>query len=155
MPVEIVHRAESAAAHAVDVEAASQMIDFMLQDARIPSVCLDDFFLAALIQTFDADRPGPRHKCRKTGQAEAAFEKGNGWVRRMQDARIHNHMEGNWLSFAFGEYVGRGVLQKLLAIFNYGKLNRQADLRRREADAGRVMHRFAYIQYQALRLFAD
>src|SRR5690348_11335982 len=155
MPVEIVHRAESAAAHAVDVKAAGKMIDLMLQDACVPAARLNDFFLAALIHAFDADGPSPRHKRGKPGQAEAAFEKGNGWVRRMQDARIHNHMEGNWLSFAFGEYVRRGVLQKLFAILDYRKLNRQADLRRREADAGRVMHRFAHIQDQALRLFAD
>ena len=49
-----------------------QMIDLMLQDARIPARRLDDLGISFVIQTVDPHLARPLHHGRKPGQAQAA-----------------------------------------------------------------------------------
>jgi hypothetical protein len=41
MPVVIFERAKAATAHAVDIQGSSQVVDLVLQDARIPTSRVD------------------------------------------------------------------------------------------------------------------
>src|SRR4029077_3104784 len=66
--------AEGAAPHAVDIQIAMQMIDFMLKNSRVPAGSLDGFRIAALIQTLHSYAAGTRDEGKISRQAETALE---------------------------------------------------------------------------------
>src|ERR1700674_442766 len=72
---EILHRGERTAIHAIDIQMSVQMIDFMLQDTRVPARGLDSPGLPALIEAFHAHPPRSGHQSKETRQAQAAFKK--------------------------------------------------------------------------------
>ncbi len=151
----IVHCGEGAGLHAVNVESAAEVIDFVLEDAGVPAGGLDELGLGALIEVFDADGAGAGHDGGKTGEAEAAFVEIFLFVAGVSDHGIDDDVKRDGAAFAFGE-VGRGVaFQQVFAVFNHGELQRLADLRGGEADAGRVSHSVAHIADEALNFFAD
>ncbi len=70
----VLARHEGARLHAVNVEPAIQVIDFMLQDAGVPALGFDELWLAALIEAVHADTAEARHLGGVTFHAQAAFE---------------------------------------------------------------------------------
>src|ERR1700736_5970347 len=62
--------AEGAAVHAVNIQIAVQMIDFMLKDSRVPAGSLDVFWIAALVQTLHANAAGTRDQGKISRQTE-------------------------------------------------------------------------------------
>ncbi len=51
-----------------------QMVNLVLQDARIPPRGFDDLQRTAVVETFDAHAMGPRDDRRIARQAEASFK---------------------------------------------------------------------------------
>ena len=56
MPLEILARRQRAGKHFVNVERSVQVIDFVLKNARVPTVSPDADGLGMLIEAFDSDR---------------------------------------------------------------------------------------------------
>ncbi len=71
---QIIHIHERPAVHSVDVERPMQMIDFVLQDSRVPTGSLDYSRLSRFIQILDFHRASPRHNGGEPFHAETAFE---------------------------------------------------------------------------------
>jgi hypothetical protein len=57
LPVSLMvfHRSEGSALHAIDVNSAVQVIDLMLQNACIPTRCMNRPLVALLVETFERD----------------------------------------------------------------------------------------------------
>src|SRR5580658_4405078 len=88
VPAEVVDAHEGSRLHMIDVEAAIQMIDLMLQDAGIPALSLHAPRLAAFIQVFDGHLPRTFHQGAETGQTEAAFKEIHALFGLLDNARI-------------------------------------------------------------------
>jgi hypothetical protein len=54
----VVEGGEGAGQHAIDVEGALEMIDFVLEDAGVPAGGLDELRFGALVEVLDADGVG-------------------------------------------------------------------------------------------------
>lgn len=131
------------------------MIDFVLEDAGVPARGLDELGLGVLVEVFDADGEGAGDYGGKTGEAEAAFVEISCFVAAVGDYGIDDDVKRDGAAFAFGQ-VSRGIgFQQVFAVFDHGKLQGLADLRRGETDAGRVMHGVAHIADEALDFFAE
>ena len=74
MPIEIVDRAEASTTHSVNVEAALQVIDFVLQDTGVPTGRMDDLRFSLRIEALNLDFPGAWRKGDQPWQAETAFK---------------------------------------------------------------------------------
>src|SRR6187431_3077416 len=79
----------------VGVERAVQMVDLVLKDPGVPALRADDDRLSPLVQTFDADRCGPRDNPQISRNAQARFEEGDGLGSFEGHDRINDDMEGN------------------------------------------------------------
>ena len=66
--------------HAVDIQIALQMIDFMLKNPRVPAGGLDAFGLAAVIKALHAHAARTWDQGKKSRQAQTAFEKFHGLI---------------------------------------------------------------------------
>jgi hypothetical protein len=69
------------ALHSINVKSAMQVIDLVLEDAGMPSRCMDDPRLSTLVQAMHAyffRSPVPRGETRQT---QAAFEERLSWLR--------------------------------------------------------------------------
>ncbi len=130
------------------------MIDFVLQNAGVPARGFDSFFGAMFIEAIDADGARARDERGVAGQAKAALKENDGGIGRKDDLGIYQDVKGDGAALAFGEHLGRSVFQELLAVLDYGKLDRETYLGSGEADAGRVMHRLAHIDDETLDFFA-
>jgi len=67
MTREVVERSKRRTAHLVNIEITGQMIDFMLQNARVPAGRLDDSRVATLVEALYPDgaaRGNDRRKAR-------------------------------------------------------------------------------------------
>src|SRR6266852_4818832 len=73
--VPVVKRGERAGVHAIDIESPAQVVDLVLQDARVPSRCFKCFFHSTFVQKFHSDDARSGNKRGKTRQAEAPLEK--------------------------------------------------------------------------------
>ena len=54
-------------------------------------------------------------------------------------------MKGNWLAFALDEDFGSDIFHVFGLVFDDSKLQAEADLRRGEADSGRLVHGLAHL----------
>ena len=89
----IVQRGEAVGVHAVDVESAVEVIDFVLEDAGVPAGGLDHAGTSAFIEALDADGAGARDGGHEAGDAEAAFEKFHVVVAYRGELRIYDHVK--------------------------------------------------------------
>jgi hypothetical protein len=151
----VVQGGEGAGLHAIDVEGAVEMIDFVLEDAGVPAGGLDELWFGAFVEIFDADGAGAGNEGGKTGEAEAAFVEIPFFVAGVGDDGIDDDVKRNGAALAFGEVVGAEAFQQIFAVFDDGELQGEADLRSGQADAGSVAHGFAHFANEALYFFAD
>ena len=61
IPIEVIERGQCARVHVVDINGAVQVVDLMLQNARVPSRGRDHLLLARLVETFNCDSVGTRN----------------------------------------------------------------------------------------------
>jgi hypothetical protein len=151
----IVHCGEGAGLHAVNVEGAIEVIDFVLEDASVPAGGLDELRLGALVEEFDADGAGAGDDSGEAGEAEAAFVEIFRFVAGVGDYWVDYDVKRDGAAFAFGEVVRSVALQQVFAVLDHGELQGLADLRGGETDAGRVTHGVAHLADEALDFFAE
>ena len=151
----IVHCGEGAGLHAVNVESAAEVIDFVLEDAGVPAGGLDEVGFGAFVEEFDADGAGAGDDGGKTWEAEAAFVKIFYFIAAVGDDGIDDYVKRDGVAFAFGEVVRGIALQQVFTVFDYGELQGLADLGGCEAYAGGVMHCVVHIANEALDFFAE
>jgi hypothetical protein len=131
------------------------VIDFVLEDAGVPAGGLDELGLGALVEVFDADGASAGDYGGKTWEAEAAFVEIFLFAAGVGDYGIDDDVKRDGAALAFGEIVRGVTFQQVFTVFNHGELERLADLRGCETDAGRVSHSVAHIADEALNFFAD
>src|ERR1700693_1839122 len=102
------------------------MINFVLEDARVPAGGLDELRLGALVEVFDANSACPWDDGGKTGEAEAAFVEIFLFVAGVGDHWIDDHVKRDGAALSFGEVVGGESFQQIFAVFDHGELQRQA-----------------------------
>ena len=151
----VVEGGEGAGLHAVNVEGAVEVIDFVLEDAGVPAGGLDELGLGALVEVFHADGAGAGDDGGETGEAEAAFVEIFHFVARVDDHGIDDDVKRDGAALAFGEIVRGIAFQQVFAVFDHGELQGLADLRGGETDAGRFTHGVAHIVNEALDFFAE
>src|SRR6185369_176066 len=95
-------------------------------------------------QTFNANVQRAFHYGLVAFHAEAAFEELGGRVVDKRERRVDDYVKWSRRSLSFSELLGRVMGEVFNLVFNYGELNRQADLRRGESNAGRFAHRLAH-----------
>src|SRR5258708_3961957 len=66
---------EGARHHAVDIEGSVQVVDLMLQDARVPATRLNADLLPLMIEAFHPHGTRTWHSCRVSPHTQAAFTK--------------------------------------------------------------------------------
>ena len=110
MPAEIIEGGEGAAAHAVDVQRAVEVIDLVLQDARVPASRFDLLGLSAVVKAIHPHAVRPVHHCGEAGHAQAALEEFGTLIAERGNLGIDDHVEGNGPAFALGQVFGGGVL---------------------------------------------
>ena len=145
---------EGAAEHPVDVERTLQVVDLVLQDARIPSRRLNDLPLSLFVQTLHAHVVRSRNDGRESRQAETAFEKLH--LRRRLDMQrgIDDHMKRDWPPLALDELLVGETGKILLLVFDDRQLQRHSDLWRGQAHSGRVVHSLPHMFDKVLDLCA-
>jgi hypothetical protein len=137
--------------HAIDIKRPLQVIDFMLQNSRVPSGRIDHFFLSAFIEALHANFARPRNQTGETGDAQAALEEFHFFVVDLLDLWIDDGVKWDGKAFAFPKLLLRDVLVIFLAILDHGKLEGKPYLRGREPHAWRFPHAGAH----GLDQFAD
>src|SRR5882724_651704 len=126
----------------VDVERPVQVIDLVLQDARVPAGRADRDGLAAVIERLDGHGARARHERLEPLDAEAALVVLDDLVAQ-REARRRDDVEGD----------GFALLRLALAdVLDDGELQGHADLRRRQPHARRVAHRLAHELDELLEL---
>src|ERR1022692_4097834 len=86
-----------------------QMIDFVLQDARVPSRGRNDARCASLIQALHSHLRRARHNRSEAGHAEASLEELNlarGLQLRWVQHWVNDDMERHRLALALGDLFG-------------------------------------------------
>src|SRR6202050_4899626 len=120
----------SGGVHAVNVEGAAEMIDFVLQDTGVPAAGLDELGFGARVQILDADGAGAGHDGGKTGEAEAAFVEIFLFLAGVGHHGIDEDVKWDRAALAFAEVFGGEGFQQIFAVFDHGELERQGDLGR-------------------------
>ena len=106
------------------------------------------------VQEIDAHTSRPRNDGRKSRQAQAAFKELDCFVANAAKLRINDHVEGNWLPFALGQQFRRNIFVILGAVFDYGQLQVDADLRRCKAHSRSVAHGISHVPNESLKFMA-
>src|SRR5260370_3906094 len=104
--VPVVKRGERAGVHTIDIESPAQVVDLVLQDARVPSRCFQCFFHSTFVQKFHADGARSGNKGGKTRQAEAPLEKLH---------RLNTHFPNSWLDAGVKSHRAPSPLSYLLS----------------------------------------
>jgi hypothetical protein len=151
----VVEGGEGAGYHAVNVEGAAEMVDFVLKNAGVPARGLNELGFGACVEILDADGAGAGHDGGKSGEAEAAFVEISLFVAFVGDHWIDDDVKWDRAALAFAEVFGGKGFQQIFAVFDHGELERQADLGCGEAHAGRVTHGVAHFVNEALDFFAE
>src|SRR5205823_8484707 len=93
------------------------------------------------LHSFPTRRSSDLHDHAETGEAEAALERGHDLVAANGQRRVHEYVKRHALALARGELVGAELRVIGRWIFDHDELDRLADLRRGEPDAGGRTHR--------------
>src|ERR1039458_3821548 len=105
-----------------------QMIDFVLQDARVPSRSLNDARCASLILALHSHLRRARHNRGEAGHAEASLEElrsARGLQFRWVQHWVNDDMERKRLALALGDLFGGQAGQVLLLVFDDGAEERR------------------------------
>lgn len=116
----------------------------MLQDAGVPAAGLDHDGRPPVVERLDARGASTGHDRLETVDAQASLEEIDR-LRAQRETRVGDDVEGDRRA------LGRVVLADVL---DDRQLQRQADLRRRQAHAGRLVHRVAHQLDELLDLVA-
>ncbi len=98
------------------------MIDFVLQNAGVPTRSFNDLRLSVLVKAFHAHMMGTWNHRGKSRQAKAAFVELHFLRARLSNLRIDDDVKRNRFSFAFGELFARGILVVFSEIFDHRDL---------------------------------
>lgn len=153
--VPVVQGCERPGVHAIEVERASEMVNLVLKDARVPPGGFDVARLGVFVEEFHANGVGARHHCGETRQAEAAFEEVAFVHGHLHDSGIDEDVKRDGAAFFLQKILRRQSFQKILAIFDDRELQRESDLRSGETDTGRVDHGLLHVSNEPLRFFAE
>src|ERR1039458_2662936 len=99
-----------------------QVIDFMLQDAGVPSRSFNEARRTCFVQALHTHLTRARHNCGEAGHAEASLEElyiGRGLL---VHHRVNDRMEGNWPALALSDLLGGQPGKVLLLVFDDGEL---------------------------------
>ena len=151
----VVEGGEGTGLHAIDVESAVEMVNFVLEDAGVPAGGLDELSLSVFVEILDSNGTRSGNDGGKTGEAEAAFVEILFFVAGVSDHGIDDDVKRDGTALALGKLLGRQSFQQIFAVFDHCELQRQAYLWCGEADARSVTHGFAHIAYEPLNFFAD
>src|SRR5882724_7308073 len=102
-----------------------QMIDFMLQDARVPSRCFQYLFHAALVQKFHGYGARSGNKRGKTCDAQTSLEEFHHLIALIRNSRIDDGVKWDGPSFAFSKLLFGNVLMILRPILDHRELQRK------------------------------
>ena len=120
------------------------MIDFVLQNAGVPTGSFNDLRLSMLVKAFHAHMMGTWNDRRKSRQAQAAFVELDLLRAHLSNLRIDDDVKRHRFSFALGQLFARRILVILSQIFDHRDLQRYAYLRSGKANAGSVAHSLAH-----------
>src|ERR1035438_3006907 len=95
-----------------------QMIDFVLQDARVPSRSLNDARCASLIQALHSRLRRARHNRGEAGHAETSLEELNLARGLPVQHWVNDDMERKRLALALGDLFGGQAGKVLLLVFD-------------------------------------
>src|SRR5262245_51187719 len=110
------------------------MVDFVLKNAGVPAGGVDDHGLALVVQRLDPNRAGARHDRLEALQAQAAFIEFHKFAAELE-TRVGNNLKRDGTSLSY---------QGFPYVLYDRQLERQADLRGGQSDAGRPAHRFPH-----------
>lgn len=122
-PAPVLHRGKRSAVHPINVERAVEVIDFVLENPRVPSGGIDGAWLPALIEILHADGARPLDDGGKTCQAEAALKELHPFISCLHDSGINKHVKWHWPTFLLLKFLGGYILQGFFLIFNHRKLD--------------------------------
>jgi dipeptidyl aminopeptidase/acylaminoacyl peptidase len=128
--------AERAELGPIDIEPAVQMVGFVLHDPRLPAAEVLGDLAAVGRYVLQPHAFGTFHHCLQSGERQAAFEEGGGPV---AEAGIRRIQHGEELQRRPTAGRSRGLVN-LELVLEDGQLQRNTQLRRRQADAGRGVH---------------
>ena len=154
MPVVVLERAEAASPHAVDIECSSQVVDFVLQNARIPAFSFNADRFALMVKGFNQDRTSTRHDSNEAGKAETAFKEIDLRPRQKPDLRIDQNLKRNGCALAFRQ-LGRGKIRMIFdLVFNDSELQRLANLGSSKTDTGSIRQCFVHMLNELVNALA-
>src|SRR5258708_7293473 len=107
MARQVVDVRKGARLHAVDVKAAVEMIDLMLQNPREPAGSLDSMRLSLFIQILDSHALGALDQRAEARDTEAAFKELDSVFGVRNDLGVYQHHVGNRLALVFSEALRR------------------------------------------------
>ena len=132
-----------------------QVIDFMLQNPRVPSGRFNHFFLSLFVQAFHAHAARARAPRPKNPPGSSSLRKIPTFSpSNFGERRIDDDVKRHGAPLAFAEILGRGVLMIFLAVLDDRELQRQSHLRRGKSHAGRLPHARAHGLDQILNFLA-
>ena len=130
--------------HAIDIDRAVEMIDFVLENARVPARSVDGAGLRVFVEAFHTNAAKTGDQGGVSVDAEAAFEELDLLVAHRRELRVDDYVEGKWLALALGDLLGCHGLRVLRKVFDDGELEVESDLGRGESDAGSVAQSFMH-----------
>jgi hypothetical protein len=141
--------------HAIEVESALQVIDFVLENSSVPSGSLNRATFSTFVEVLYADRAGSRNHRGESGYAETAFVEGDFVISGKSDSWIDDRVKVDRPSLPLDKVLGWQIPQHVFAILDHRKLQRDADLGCSQTDARSVMHGFFHVVDQPLDLVSQ
>ena len=126
--------------HAINIESPAQVIDLVLEYARVPSGGLNHFFLSAFVQKFHSRGARSRDESGKTRKAEASFEELGRFSTGLRNSRVDDDVKWDGQPVALSKLLCGDVLVIFLPVFNHRELQGKAHLRSRKPHAWRIVH---------------
>src|ERR1700694_2886516 len=91
MAIQIIQAHERTRLHAINKETSAEMIDFMLQYARVPAGRRNTLWVVIFVPEIDS--AGALHQGAEASEAQTAFEKFDLFFRLGNYARIDQHLK--------------------------------------------------------------
>ena len=110
------------------------MIDFMLQDTRVPPRGLDNSRRPGLVEALDPYPQRSRHNCSVSWDTETSFEKLRTGRRLQVQYGIDDYVKRNGPALALGYLLRSEGGEIFLFVFDDGELQCQSHLRRSQSD---------------------
>src|SRR5471032_2356782 len=104
------------------------MVDLMLQNSRVPTLCLDHLRFALFVETCHSNGERTPHRSHQSRDAETTLEEGDIRRREQFNLRIEDHMKINRLPPTLQQLSLRYSLVILGLVFDHCHLQRLPDL---------------------------